>query len=101
MECSSDHQDRTIVCEYSKPKLLFHPVWTVNGSNVAESTVTLMTLNVTHHITVLNYSAFQAGVYEVNLEYSRLVGPFKAFCQHLVPHYSSLLIVAGRNHFMV
>jgi hypothetical protein len=93
MECSSNHQDRTIVCEYSKPKLLFHPLWTVNGSNVAESTVTLLTLNDTHHITVLNYSAFQAGVYELNLEYSRLVGPFRAFCQHLVPHYSSLLMV--------
>ena len=90
--CTFDEFAKSIVCEYSKPKLLYHPVWTVNGSTVV-NIVTLTTLNATHHIAVLNYTTFQSGSYDVKLEYGRLVGPVKAFCQHVVPSYKATVTI--------
>ena len=92
--CNNDEQARTIACEYYKPKLLHHPVWTVNGTN-SRDCITVTTLNATHHIAVLNYSNFQPGAYQVKLEFSRLVGHLKTFCQDLVPLYKTTIIVTG------
>jgi hypothetical protein len=94
--CNNDEQARTIACEYYKPKLLHHPVWTVNGTN-SRDCITVTTLNATHHIAVLNYSNFQPGAYQVKLEFSRLVGHLKTFCQDLVPLYKTTIIVTGTS----